>query len=498
MANTLTPIDVYQIVNQLADQALGGANNLKATDTSSFVSVGELILRTGTENVMNALSTVLARTIFSVRPYTSPLSSIRVSEQRWGGQIRKVTYLYSGSEASQDMNTDLNPNQLANGNSIDMYKINNPEALQLNFYGTKKLQKHITRYRDALSLAFSSETEFIRFLDGVMVEFNNEVEVANEQETRATILNFMAGMIDMGLEVVDLIELYNTENGTTYTRGQLLTAHMTEFMQFFAAEVKIRSKKLRNMSFNHHANITGKKPIPRHTPQSRQKMLMYDPLFIKAETKVYTSIFNPQYLNIGTFEGVDYWQSQNNPTAISITPNILDVATGASKNGNPVEADYIVGLLYDEEALGIIPQFDYASTTPFNSAGGYYNMFLHWRFNSYNDFTENAILFILGEGGAGQIDYTDVNIARINNNTVAGLHLPVNITDVNYTGVSNAVPVKIAAGPGLNTPVKVSVTAAASEADEPVTIPEIQDEPTTIPEIQDEPASENTRKTRKK
>lgn len=498
MANTLTPIDVYQIVNQLADQALGGANNLKAVDTSSFVSVGELILRTGTENVMNALSTVLARTIFSVRPYTSPLSSIRVSEQRWGGQIRKVTYLYSGTEASQDMNTDLNPNQLANGSSIDMYKINNPEALQLNFYGTKKLQKHITRYRDALSLAFSSETEFIRFLDGVMVEFNNEVEVANEQETRATILNFMAGMIDMGLEVVDLVELYNTENGTTYTRGQLLTAHMTEFMQFFAAEVKIRSKKLRNMSFNHHANITGKKPIPRHTPQSRQKMLMYDPLFIKAETKVYTSLFNPQYLNIGTFEGVDYWQSQNNPTAISITPNILDISTGSSKTGNPVAADYIVGLLYDEEALGIMPQFEYASTTPFNSAGGYYNMFLHWRFNSYNDFTENAILFILGEGGAGQIDYMDVNIARINNNTVAGQHLPVNITDVNYTGVSNAVPVKIAADPGLNTPVKVSVTAATSEADEPVTIPEIQDEPVTIPEIQDEPASENARKTRKK
>lgn len=493
MANTLTPIDVYQIVNQLADQALGGANNLKAVDTSSFVSVGELILRTGTENVMNALSTVLARTIFSVRPYTSPLSSIRVSEQRWGGQIRKITYLYSGSEASQDMNTDLNPDQLANGNSIDMYKINNPEPLQLNFYGTKKLQKHITRYRDALSLAFSSETEFIRFLDGVIVEFNNEVEVANEQETRATILNFMAGMIDMGLEVVDLIELYNTENGTTYTRGQLLTAHMTEFMQFFAAEVKIRSKKLRNMSFNHHANITGKKPIPRHTPQRRQKMLMYDPLFIKAETKVYASLFNPQYLNIGVFEGVDYWQSQNNPTAINITPNILDVATGSSKAGNPVKADYIVGLLYDEEALGIMPQFEYASTTPFNSAGGYYNMFIHWRFNSYNDFTENAILFILGEGGAGQIDYMDVNIARINNNTVAGQHLPVNIT-----GASNAVPVKIAADPGLNTPVKVSVTSTASEADEPMTIPEIQDEPVTIPEIQDEPESENARKTRKK
>ena len=57
-------------------------------------------------------------------------------------------------------------------------------------------------------------------------------------------------------------------------------------------------------------------------------------------------------------------------------------------------------MLYDEEALGVMPQFDYASTTPFNSAGGYYNMYIHWRFNTYNDFTENAILFVLGDGGA--------------------------------------------------------------------------------------------------
>ena len=46
-----------------------------------------------------------------------------------------------------------------------------------------------------------------------------------------------------------------------------------------------------------------------------------------------------------------------------------------------------------------MPQFDYASTTPFNSAGGYYNMYNHWRFNSYCDYTENAVLFVLGAGG---------------------------------------------------------------------------------------------------
>ena len=129
-------------------------------------------------------------------------------------------------------------------------------------------------------------------------------------------------------------------------------------------------------------------------------MIMYNPIFIEAESEVYSGLFNPQYLDIGTFEGVNFWQDPLSPTSINCKPNILDVATGKSADAAAaVSIDYVLGLLFDEEAVGVMPQFDYASTTPFNSAGGYYNNFLHWRFNSYNDYTENAVLFVLGAGG---------------------------------------------------------------------------------------------------
>lgn len=130
-------------------------------------------------------------------------------------------------------------------------------------------------------------------------------------------------------------------------------------------------------------------------------MIMYNPIFVEAESEVYSGLFNPKYLDIGDFEGVNFWQSQSSPTAVSGTPNILNVVNGQSKTGTSnLSIDYVLGLLYDEEALGIMPQFDYSSVTPFNSNGGYWNMFYHWRFNSYNDFTENAVLFVLGAGGS--------------------------------------------------------------------------------------------------
>lgn len=399
MANTLTPRDVYTLMNSIVSQATG-QTSISVVDTSTFVSAGETLLRTAAENTLNAISTVLADTIFSVRPYRGKLESLRVSQRRWGAQVRKIVNLYTASEASEDWNTDINATQLADGNSVDMYKIQSPKALQLNFYGTAVLQKHITLYRDQLALAFSSEQEFIRFIDSVMTEFNNEIELLNENKSRLTLINFMLGIHDMGLTEIDLVQEYNTDHLTTYTRDQLLTTYVEDFMKYVAAKVKIYSELITDMSANNHAQITGYNPILRHTPKERQKMIMYNPIFIQAESEVYSGLFNPQYLDIGDFEGVNFWQSQDAPTSIKGTPNILDTANGQSKTGTAnIGIDYVLGILFDEEAVGVMPQFDYSSTTPFNSAGGYYNNFMHWRFNSYNDFTENAVLFVLGAGG---------------------------------------------------------------------------------------------------
>ena len=399
MANVLTPVDVYALMNAVVSQATG-RTDLAVVDTTTFASVGEIVLRTGTENTLNAISTVIGKTIFSVRPYKGKLESLRVAQQRWGGQVRKIINLYDEAEKSDDWNTDVTQNALADGGSVDMYKIRKPKALQLNFYGTKVLQKHITRFRDQLSLAFHSEDEFIRFIDSVMVEFSNEIELLNEAESRTTLLNFMAGISSMSLTEVDLVAEYNNEYGTQYTRAQLLSTYIESFMKFVAAEIKIYSSKLTDMSTSYHANLTGYNKIMRHTPKERQKMVMYEPIFIKTQAEVYSGLFNPEYLNIGSFEGVNYWQSQSTPTAINVKPNILDVATGASKDAETaVDLDYVLGILFDEEACGVMPQFDYSSTTPFNSAGGYYNMYMHWRFNSYCDYTENAVLFVLGQGG---------------------------------------------------------------------------------------------------
>ena len=57
MANSLTPRDAHALMEAVVKQATGEA--ISILDTSTFTAVGEKLLRTGTENTLNAISTVL-------------------------------------------------------------------------------------------------------------------------------------------------------------------------------------------------------------------------------------------------------------------------------------------------------------------------------------------------------------------------------------------------------------------------------------------------------
>lgn len=394
--NSLTPQDAYTLINSIAKQATG-RSDLIATDTSSFVSVGGTLLHTGVENTLKTMSTVFAETYFANESYTGKLRTVEQTNVRWGAIVREITSLSMDAEQSDDWNTEQNPNTLNDGNSIDMYKIHKPKVLELKFYGTKLLQRSITRFRDQLALAFSSEEEFLRFYEAVMIEFRNDLEMDRESERRATMLNYMAGLSSLGMEV-DLAHEFNTENGTQYTRKQLLSEHRDKFMPFVVARIKLDSEKMTERSTKYRFTITGFEALLRFTRKENQRLMMLSSFWIGSETQTLPYVFDDKNLQIENKELVNWWQSADNESAIQITPSIIGADGQAKQAETEVNLPYVLGVLYDRRAMGVNWQFDYSSTTPFNSRGGYYNMFVHSRKNYWNNFTHNGILYVIGEG----------------------------------------------------------------------------------------------------
>lgn len=393
--NSLTPVDVYKIVNDMNSQMFG-TKEIEVIDATSFVSVGEKMLRSGTENIMNAMAVTFMENYFPNTPYIGKVKIIDETSERWGAITLETVPLHQDEEASEDTNTDLNATQFDDGNSVDMYKIKKPKVVQLKFYGTKKEQNHITRLDDQLSQSLRSAEEFGQFYVSVMTEFRNDIEQAMEAGRRLAICNYIAGISAMGLYEVDLTNEYNAEHGTSYTGLQLRTSNAKNFVPWFVSYVQNLSDCMTERSTMYHANFTGQ-DILRFTPKEYQKFIMLNSFWKQAQTTVLSAAFNDKYLKIADVEFVNYWQSIKNPEQIKIKPNILDLATGASKDAETsIELPYVLGCIFDRRAVGVNYQFTKTITTPVNAAGDYYNTYVHYRKNYWNNYTHNGVVFVMG------------------------------------------------------------------------------------------------------
>lgn len=414
MARVLTPKDAHALMNLIVKEATGQDSTIQVVDSSTFVSAGETVLATGVENTLNALAIVIGRTMMAVRPYKAKLNIINaLNTGVFTSRMRKVSFYSREAQESGDWNTDLKTN-LAMGydngtnsgvSAQSMWVQNQPVPLEMNFGGQSVWQDSTTVYENQLKVAFRNESEFNSFVAGIMTEKGNDIESQKEAFNRMTILNYIAGVYDLDTanangRVINLTKAFNDKFGTTYSSADLRTTYLTEFLQFFVAEFKLTSDYMTNRSSRYHwspakqiggVNYT----LLRHTPKNKQRVMLYNPLFTDAKARVFSEIFNPQYLDVGQFEGIDYWQNFTEPSKISVTPAIPNVSGSTQVAGSPVALDYVVGMIYDEDALMIDYQLEAANTTPLEARKRYRNIWWTFSKNAINDFTENAVIFIM-------------------------------------------------------------------------------------------------------
>ena len=399
MANDLSFDQLSTVLTAITNQATG-VNNIAPVDTASFVTVAHTALKTGYDPLTTAISQVLSRTIFSVRPYTRKFKGLNVSNQRYGNHVRKLLTIDKPFEDDDRL-------KLVDGASVDQYKVNKPKVLQTNFYGANQYQKSVTIYKDQLDCAFSSPDEFASFISMVIQNASDMIEQAHEETARATINNLISGIYaaettagtantmaksNGGKRAINLLTLYNQTNGGVLKVDDIFKAENFEsFVKFAFSTINTLADLMtdRNSLFSSQlANYT----VIRHTPKDRMKFYLYTDLVNKINSEVYSSVFNPDFLKLVDFEKVNFWQSALNPSQIQNTPVMLN-KDGTLKTVGTTSIKNVFGVLFDEEAAGYTTVNEWSQPTPFNARGGYYNQFWHFTDRYWNDFTENSIVF---------------------------------------------------------------------------------------------------------
>ncbi len=393
-ANELSFTQLATILTDITQQATG-QKVLTPTNAGEFVTVAQKALLTGYDPLLNAISQVLSRTIFSVRPYTRKFQGLEADSLRYGNHVRKIQLADKGWEEDDRF-------KLVDGESVDQQVVDKPAALQTNFYGANVYQKHITIFRDQLDNAFSGPEEFQRFIGMVTQNVSDMIEQAHESTARATIANLIGGVIQGGqdMQTIYLVDEYADCAGFDTTDFNPFDPEIfPDFARWAFARMQTISKAMTERTLNYHFAFNDY-DIMRHTPVNYQRLYMYAPLFEQIDARVLSTTFNTEYLRELPREDVNFWQSSKDPGKIAITPVFVDADVELT-NGVPATYDNVVGVLMDTEAAGYTVVNEWSAPAPFNARGGYTNIFYHFTDRYWNDFSENAVVFMLRRPNLG-------------------------------------------------------------------------------------------------
>ena len=384
--NTMSFEDASAILNNIRQQVTGEAS-IAPVNTADFVSVGTALLQSGYDPVLNAITQMVTKTIFSIRPYSRKFGGIKVDSEMWGAIVRKLAVADKAWEVNEEFD-------LVDGQSIDHYKVSKPDVLELKFYGSEDFAKHYTIFKDQLNSAFTGVAEFSRFMSMIVQNVSDMIEQNFESIARMIIANYVGGKKVANNGVIHLLTEYNAETGLSLTSTTVFApANFSDFMKWVYARIATLTSLMTERSTEFQINVTGK-PITRHTPYEYQKVYLYAKLLNDMNARVLADTFHYDFIEFADVEAVNYWQSIETPMAIDVTPNYLD-ADGSIKTGAEQNITNLVGVIFDREALGYTVMNEWSATTPLNASGGYWNTFYHFLMKWWVDYSEKGIILLL-------------------------------------------------------------------------------------------------------
>lgn len=392
------------VLTEVVKQATGQEVISPINTPGDFVSVAQTALKTGYDPIINAISQVWTKTIFSYRPLDMINRSLEMSISRWGNAVRKL------SPVAGTMRNDAGfeypvaydgvghaENPAGNGEAVDPYTIQKQDVLQTNFYGSAVYQQLYTVFKDQFEAAFNSPEEFAAFNSMNLSERANDIVRYKNAVSRGLQANYIGAILDENQNdrVVHLITEYNAESGLTLDGKTVYQpANFAPFMRWVWARIKTLIRYMGQDSQMYQTVINGK-PVLRHTSPENMRVALFAKAYDQIESMVMSDTYHDNYLKGVTFEAVPFWQSLETPDSVNIKPVYTDTTGAVKQAASEVNKAGILGILHDRDAIGYCFTSEESNTTPLNAKGRYWNTFVNAKVKTVSDMTEKGIVLLL-------------------------------------------------------------------------------------------------------
>ena len=395
------------LLTELYDEYTG-RKTIGTVDFATFQQTFKMAVSREDDTLYNLIPTVIAKNVFSMRPYSRKLKGMIWDEQRYGNYIRKITPIINAIDITND-EWNISTELAKEANTQDWSGISKPDrqdVLVTFSSGGVTFARKVTYFRSQLNAAFDSQAQVESFFSAKLVEINNIYEIDLENICRAQLANLIIVLDDAGSakpttgnpcrkeQVFHALTEYNAATGLAMTAQSIMNPQdFREFMIWLAAEIETLKDNMSNHTTYYHANFKGKN-VNRHTDDRHMRVYMISK-FANYFSKNTSQIFNPEKITLGDFEKIQFWQNMGTPMQVKGNGKVpkVDGQTDLLITGKTV--DNVIGIISDVETFGVVPVDQHSTPEPINARWEYRNVWNHYTFKTPVDFTENAVLIKL-------------------------------------------------------------------------------------------------------
>lgn len=341
---------ITTLLNDIVEDLTGQSATIQTIDTSDLVSLGKAVNSLNlTEGFFGSLVNRLAKTVYFTRVYEGADNrSILRDEHEYGAFIQKVYYT---APAYAD-NPEYKIPQYTDG-AISGYQQSSPydveatvtvSAMVYGNQGTFSLE--IVRPVDQIRGAFLSESEMMRFIDGIYVTIENRIKEAEEALVNAAVSTAIAAAVNGG-KVRNLLTEYNAIAATPITDEKVALAD-TDFLKYASREIRNTIKYMRKMSTQYNVNgFRTWTPPDRLVTEVLTEYASAMTTFLEADT------FNRELVSLPLYEEVPYWQfsGQDNGDFDDVSKiSVINEKFVTTENPTgKIETDGIIAYVHDIE-----------------------------------------------------------------------------------------------------------------------------------------------------
>lgn len=384
---------IYEIVNTITNEALG-SDVVVQDDLSNIVDVGNALANltpSAYENYVRSLVDHIGRVVFVNRPYAGSAPSVLMDAWEYGSILEKITAAMPEATENQSW-------ELQDGYVYEQNRFTRPSASAKFFNSLTTFEIPMSFADRQARSAFDSAAQVNAFFSMLDTQIYNSMTVKTDELIMRTINNFTGQTFHdempdgtytgrSGVKCVNLLYLYNQQypDNPIYDLGEAMANdRFIRFASYTMSKYEYRLHKLSTL-FN-----IGEQP--RFTPSDRLHFVMLADFAKAADVYNQSDTFHEQFTALPNAELVPYWQGTGANYDLGSIAEIDIRANIGTGTAQPVNAQGIIGVMFDRDALGVCNQ-NARVTTHYNARAEFYNNWYKRDAMYFNDANENFVVF---------------------------------------------------------------------------------------------------------